>query len=275
MTRTPETLALVSGDIVFEVDPAAGGRVTSFRLAGREALLAPDVDENNYGSTLWTSPQSDWGWPPPPEFDQVAYAATRAEETITLVGPSVTTLRVRLEKRFSLDRPRGAIEIEYSLHNPSETARTYAPWEVSRVPLGGLTFFPTGERSLGPLPVVQRGGMTWYAHAPQSLDDTGQKHSADGREGYIAHAGGGLLFVKTFLDLPPERQAPGEGEVEVYGNNRYVEVEAQGPYAPIAPGGLARWRVRWYLRALAENDVGIENGVMMAKLREILGQDRA
>ena len=43
---------------------------------------------------------------------------------------------------------------------------------------------------------------------------------------------------------------PGEGEIEIYANNRYAEIEVQGPYAQIPAGASAFWRVTWYLRKL-------------------------
>ncbi len=245
---------LAFGEVSFEVDAGAGGRITSFRLGDIEALTGPDVDPDNYGSTLWSSPQSDWGWPPPREFARSPVAVSRDPDTLTLVGPPHAGLGVRLEKRFSIDRARSAVTLEYSIHNVSAVPKTYSPWEVSRVPPGGLTFFPTGAKAHGPLAVERRGGMTWYAHEPEALDETGQKHSADGERGYVAHAHRGLLYVKTFLDLPPARQAPDEGEVEVYGNCKYVEVELQGPYAAIPPGAAAVWTVQWFLRRLEGRD---------------------
>lgn len=274
MTRAARH-ALECGALTLELDPAAGGRVTSFRYGDLEALTSPEVDANNYGSTLWTSPQIDWGWPPPVEFDGRPYDVHESDGAITLVGPPIASLGVALEKRFAVDRVRGAFEITYGIRNVGRVTRRYAPWEVSRVPARGLTFFPSGDAQAGPLPVGREGGITWYSHAPETLDDVGQKHSADSREGYLAHANAarGLLFVKTFADLPPEMQAPGEGEVEVYGNNRYVEVEAQGPYASIEPDSVVRWTLRWYLCPLEASESRIGSAALMNRVQSIRQRD--
>ncbi len=242
-------------DLTLEVDPRTGGRVTSFRLRGAEALSGPDVHPTNWGSTLWTSPQSAWGWPPPREFDDVAHSAEIDGDALALRGPTCAAVGVSLGKRFSLDIEGRAVLIEYSAENRGPAARALALWEVSRVPKGGLTFFPTGEGTHGTLPLEVAGGGTWYLHRPETLTADGSKSSGDGTGGFIAHAGGGLLFVKSFDDLGPEEQAPGEGEVEIYGNTRYVEVEVQGPYVTLAPGSSTRWSVRWTLRELAGRDL--------------------
>jgi len=252
---------LEAGDVRVAIDPIGGGRVTSLRLSGVEVLSGPEVHPSNYGATLWTSPQSDWGWPPPAEYDSLPYSwATDEEGALTLIGPVCQNLEVRLVKRFSIDRRNGAIVVESQIENIGRARRAFAPWLVSRVPARGLTFYPTGATWGGPLPVERIGGVTWYLHEPDVLTETGAKSFGDGRHGFVAHVHGDILFVNRFVDLPPELHAPGHGEVEVYGNDRYVEVEVQGPYTVIAPAGLSpRWAVRWHLKRLPPDvatDVG-------------------
>jgi hypothetical protein len=246
--RSP--LALELDGLRFEVDPLVGGRVTSFSLEGADVLTGSDVDPDSYGSTFWTSPQSDWGWPPPPELDRAPYSVIEHGETITLAGPPNDALGVRVTKQFSVDRVRGAVVLRYTIANEGKTPRRYSPWEVSRVHARGLTFFPSGQPAVGPLRVERVGNGTWFAHEPDGLDSTGQKAFAHAAQGFVAHAGRGLLYVKSFPEVPSELQAPGEAEIEVYANDRYVEVEVQGPYTVIAPGDCTTWSVRWYLRKL-------------------------
>ena len=234
----------------FEVDPRVGARVTSYRLEGFDVLVGPDVDPSNYGSTFWTSPQSDWGWPPPPEMDQAPYAAVVDGETLTLTGPPQAALGVRVVKRFSADRARSAIVAEYTLENVAATPRTYAPWEVSRVRASGLAFFPVDAPPTGSLEGERRDGIFWVPYGAAPRTEAGDKLFADGTRGFLAHAGEGHLCVKAFRDTPPEAHAPGEGEIEIYVNKRYAEIEVQGAYAPIAPGGAVSWTVTWYLRKL-------------------------
>jgi hypothetical protein len=104
----------------------------------------------------------------------------------------------------------------------------------------------------GSLQLEQRAGGTWYAHDPRVLSQVGEKAYGDAGLGFLAHVlPGRVLFVKAFVNLPPGQHAPGEGAVEIYGNDRYVEVEVQGPYAAIDPGAWSPpWAVRWYLRSI-------------------------
>jgi hypothetical protein len=241
---------LAFDNVSFEVDSQVGGRVTSFRMDDLDVLSGPDVDSRNYGSTFWTSPQSDWGWPPPVEVDCNPYGVLAEGDALTLTSAPQGSLGICVSKRFSADRANGAVVLEYSIHNVSSTPKLYAPWEVSRVPSYGLTFFPTGAWSAGSLRVQRCAAATWFHHDPSVLHEAGEKSTADGAGGFVAHASRGLLFLKSFADVPPELQAPGEGEIEIYANNRYVEIEVQGPYARIDAGASASWKVMWYLRKL-------------------------
>jgi len=250
------------GDTVFAVDAAQAGRITELSLGGRNILTtAQSPGQNNWGSTFWTSPQSDWGWPPPVEIDPGPYAIQVVGGSLVLASAVAPGLGLAVSKRFSVDASRGVVNIEYGIANRGPQPRAAAPWEISRVAAGGLTFFPMGEgqpwqglQELLPLTILD--GVAWLPSGtmPASTD---QKAFADGREGWIAHVAGGLLLVKSFPGISAAQAAPGEAEIELYtdANRTYVEVENQGAYVNLAPGAGLSWPVRWFLRKL---DAGIQ-----------------
>src|SRR5215471_14365094 len=135
---------LEAGDAALEVDPSKAGRITALRLGGRNLLTGPDVDAGNYGSTFWTSPQSQWGWPPVPEIDSAPFAAAIEGDAVVMRGPVSAALAVSVDKRFSTDAARGAFRLEYRIQNRGAAPTRLAPWEITRVAPGGLTFYPTG-----------------------------------------------------------------------------------------------------------------------------------
>jgi hypothetical protein len=246
------------GELALEIDPAVGARITGFSLAGRNLLTGPEVDPGNYGSTFWTSPQSAWGWPPVPEIDNAPFRASVEDDgtggTLVLRGPESARLGVAIEKRFRVDRPRGRFVIEYRIANTGTAPVDAAPWEITRVPPGGVTFYPTGTGIFPPsnlAAVHEEGGVTWYAWDRAAITEH-QKLFADAGEGWIAHVDGDALFVKTFVPVPRAAQAPGEGQIEIYASpaHTYVEVEQQGAYERIAPGSAVRWAVGWTARRL-------------------------
>jgi hypothetical protein len=247
---------LTLDDVRLEVDAARGGRVTALRLGERNLLSGAEVDPINYGSTLWTSPQSAWGWPPVEEIDSAPYVGALEGEAIVLRGPASAQLGVAIEKRIEADRARRAFVLGYRVVSHASGLVRVAPWEVTRVQPNGLTFFAAGAGIYAPsdLPARDVGDVTWVHHDAAVIAGH-QKLYADAGEGWIAHADGDALFVKTFDLVPRAAHAPGEAQIEIYASSlhRYVEVEQQGACEALAPGGALEWRVEWRVRRLPES----------------------
>lgn len=248
-------LALAS--LVFEVAPA-GGRIVDVSLPGGTNLLTgPDVDALNFGATFWTSPQSGWNWPPPDSFDTAAFAPGGSDTSLALTGPADLSTGTRIGKQFTA-RSSGAVDVEYSITAVGVDG-TFAPWEVTRVFPGGLTFYPTGADTphaggaFALPPTTTGAGCTWYQH-PGSPPGADQKLLADGAGGWLAHVAGRVLLVKKFGDVPLGMTAPGEAEIEIFadGQGRYVEVEEQGAYQALPQGHTLSWPVTWIVRALPD-----------------------
>ncbi len=203
---------------VFAVDAAKAGRIVTFSLAGKNILTAAkNSQDNNWGSTFWPSPQSAWNWPPPAELDPNPYAASLCGAALSMTSQTSAALGLAVTKQFSVDAAAGVVTIEYGLVNRGTQARSVAPWEITRVAAGGLTFFPMGDGS--PTKGTQdllnlqiTDGVAWFAYNAASITNE-QKVFADGSEGWIAHVDGNLLLVKAFSDTPAAQAAPGEAEI--------------------------------------------------------------
>ena len=266
-------------DVSFEVDARTGGRVTALRLDGRNLLTGPEIDAGNFGSTFWTSPQSAWGWPPVPEVDHHEYRASIEESAIVMRSAPSASLGVEIEKRFAADRARGAVLFEYRIHNLGALPIQTAPWQITRVGPGGLTFYPSGEGAFPPsnLGVQDALGATWYDYDKASITEH-QKHFADGREGWLAHVDRDALLVKTFPAVPRAAHAPGEAQIEIYASpaHTYVEVEAQGAYETVEPGGALTWQVVWLARRLPEIlPISVGSEALLAHVRALVAADVA
>jgi hypothetical protein len=244
---------LALDDVSLEIDPTIGARITGLHLEGRNLLLGSEVDAGNFGSTFWTSPQSTWGWPPVPELDHGPYEAVVEGGTLVLRSSPSRTLAVQVEKRFAADAGRGAFLLEFRIRNRGSEPARMAPWQITRVHPGGLSFFPSDEGAYPPSNLLVREvqGITWYAFDAATVTDH-QKLFADGREGWLAHVDGDALLLKTFAVVPRDRQAPGEAQIEIYATpaHTYVEVEVQGAYETIAPGAVSTWSVSWLVRRI-------------------------
>jgi len=256
--------SLSLGSTYLELDPGNGARMTALRVGGSSGpnLLA-DADvtgqADNWGSTFWPSPQN-WAWPPTDDgsinaINTLPYAAVSEGLTLTLTSQlNAAPPTVSVVKKFSADLAKEAIVIDYTMTNGGPAPVTVAPWEITRVAAGGITFYAEAsepvvhEPTMVLPPTTLADGVRWYQHDPSVVDPT--KFFADGK-GWIAHAAGELLLIKSFADLAPDQSPTGEAEIEIFAAPKYVEVENQGAVQTLAPGDALHWTVRWYARKLA------------------------
>lgn len=238
----------------FECISGSAGLITGFFLNGRNIFHGSKAGGAMIGSTFWISPQSRWNWPPPAELDSAEWTALIDEEAmkIELVSPVCRSLNVQVTKSYTVDLSIGAIVLTYSIANTGKAAREYAPWEITRVSPGGLSFYPAGTGKSRSGSFAAMPGMT--ALSTVWIDYRGtqgqRKLFADGAEGWLAHTDGSLLLLKSFDNIDPSQAAPGEAEIELFSTSAYGEVEQQGAYVSIPAGGSVSWQVTWLLRAL-------------------------
>jgi hypothetical protein len=258
-TTNGSKYSLNLGDTFLELDAANGARMTALRVGGSTGpnLLADSVttgQPDNWGSTFWPSPQN-WAWPPT-EADSInaintlPYTPVSDASTLTLTSQlNATPPAVSVIKKFSVDPAKEAIVIDYTMTNGGTVPVSVAPWEITRVAAGGITFYAdAGDASVALPPTTLTDGVRWYQHDPNAAAQP-DKFLSDGK-GWIAHAAGDLLLIKSFPDITPAQSPTGEAEIEIYSDKKYVEVENQGAVQTLAPGEALHWTVRWYARKL-------------------------
>jgi hypothetical protein len=256
------------GPISFAVNPGKGARITSFQLGGDEMLAAVTAHPQYWGSTLWTSPASDWVVPgtfvPPAVVDSDPYMTTVSADgviTATSAPSTANGKRFVVAKVFHADLAKRAIVIDYKITNMGAATFKLSHWEVTRVLPDGLLFFPTGTtRKVDFLKqvvqVTQAQGYTWYDNTSHVKGMGESKAGADSPGGFVAqvapHANGDILFVKAFKAITLAAAPPDHDPVEFYCNDShtYVEIEDHSAYADIVPGATYTQTVTWYLRRL-------------------------
>lgn len=127
---TPE-FEVLSGDIVMKIS-ASGGRIISFKY-GETEILTQSSEHENFGSTLWTAPQSDWGWPPFAVLDSMEYLVEQKGTVLKMISEPDPKSGFQFEKTFTI-ASENTIQIEYLIRNISETSKSVGAWEVTRVP---------------------------------------------------------------------------------------------------------------------------------------------
>ena len=250
------------GSVVLDVNPMVGARVTSLTF-GSTNILVPyacasydgNSTCNDSGSTFWTSPQTAWGWPPLAAIDGNAYTPTVSGNQLTLKGSADATLGAGVTKVISADSGTGWITLTYTID--ATKAIQAAPWQITRVPRGGLVLFPltsiiTNSNSFTTWTLSPSGGYEWIDDSTQTtVQSPGPKIIADGGVAgqtttWLAYVLGGNLLLIKYPNVQAGSFAPNEGDTEAYPGAGYIELEAQGTYAPIAANtSSALWTVQW------------------------------
>jgi len=239
------------------VDPAPGGRIVSLKLGTPEFLYLSTANNNLlWGSVFWTAPQSDWNWPPPAAHNLNAYTGGPQGDVLVLAGGQDNASRFSMVKRFSGESSDTSISLTYTIKNGGTAARSAAPWAITRVLPGGLTFWSKGPGSMRgnhATLVKEQGGWVWFDHAAGSgVSGNIPKLFGDGA-GWLAHVNaGGQLLLMVFPDIAQAQAAPQEAEIEIYTepSQKLMEIEHLGAYASIAAGDSLSYSIRWYFRQL-------------------------
>jgi hypothetical protein len=265
VSETDYKLDLKTCGVVMDVNPKIGARVSKLQLGGKD-IFKPhtattwigDDASNNSGSTFWPSPQSGWtpNWPPPAEIDGNAYTPAINGTHLVCTGSASSALGVSVVKDFSADDSTCWISVLYTIKATKSVSA--APWEISRVPRGGIAFFPVGDSTkLAPGPLqakVTTAGtptIAWFDDTTKSSTSSdGSKLIADGANGWLAYALGGNLYLKKFADVEPAKFATKEGDIEIYPGTDYLELEVQGAYTSLTANGTLPWTVKWRVVAI-------------------------
>jgi hypothetical protein len=250
------------------VSAKTGGRILDLKIAGTNLLTGPEVNIQNYGSTLWPSPQSSWinGWPPPATLDSEPYEVKSTDKKLSIISAVDSRFSVKFEKEIAISLADTSIQLVYRIHNPSNRTVQMAPWEVTRVVRGGFTFYPKGDDdirydiSTADIPLQLIDGVYWLQDSNQPRGRA-QKSFSDGSEGWTAFAWQNVMLIKKHEDIPSNAHAPDQGEVEIYlsGDSHYIEVETQGRFSGIAAGKSVTWTMKWYPRQIS-TDINVSKG---------------
>lgn len=252
--KSDKVFEVKAGNAVMKIS-SNGGRIVSFKHVNQE-FLTQSSEHENFGSTLWTAPQSDWGWPPYDVLDNQEYQVEQKGDLLKMTSKPDQKSGFQMIKTWKAFGKQ-SIEIEYQIKNISGKPKSVGAWDVTRVPCGGLAFFPDG--GAGKVPEsslksdLQKNGIKWISIDKNPITDH-QKSFSTACEGWLAYALNGLLFIKQFPDTNPEKYSPQQGEVEIYVNKEktYTELENHGDYQVLKPGESLSYKQTWLLIPIPE-----------------------
>lgn len=248
-SKLSDLYQLNAGNVCLIVDASLGARVVSLKMDGNEFLSGKEVHPENFGSTFWTSPQKDWGWPPSPVLDSKPYQTKKNSKGYLFTSGIEHGCSYQVMKQFIANEMDTSFTITYTIKNVSDTMRKVAAWEITRVPGSGITFF-AGDTSQflaeSNLKTEHNYDLNWFVYKPNHF---ARKLYINGK-GWLAFTNKNGLLVKSFPDNPVGSAAPVEEEVEVYVHPdiTYIELENQSVYSELQPGQTFSWAVKWFLR---------------------------
>lgn len=243
-------ITLTRDSISVTVDPAYGGRLISLKYGGKEVLnTGPDSAGYTMGSVAWTSPQEDWGWPPPAIFDTDTFEVQQVEDDQVVLVSALAESGLRLQKRVVLGKD-SEIGLTYWLTNMGAAAVSVAAWEVTRLPYAGrIEFYADSIRTERQTDVVEtRDSLrTIYfddRHAGRA------KVFADLDTIPATYYNDGIAFEKHTVITDIRRVAPGQAPLEIYlePERQFVEFELQGEYRRLEYNETIALRTKWRLR---------------------------
>ncbi len=254
------------------VVPAVGGRVARFSLAGENILFENPA---SLGRTLGSSQEELWlggaqcdvgppGLPPHPALLEGRYGWDLKDFSAHVTSEPDRDLGVVLEKNFVLAPDTGDLGVVQRVRNISQDNLTRSLVDRTICPGGGFIFFPLNKQSRFPAGWSQRrvvdGNVIYDGDHPDAfqvrvldgvlvVSAVGDVTAlgADTMAGWIAYTRGKILFVKYFPCFGRGRYSNGGNTVEIYFNQRAVELSPRSPETTLAPGQSYAFPEQWTL----------------------------
>jgi len=282
VSRQQDNFILNNGHATLTVSPAKGGRVLGLTLDGFEFLAIEkrgNEQINSYGSVLWSSPQSEWSWPPLPELNTHPYSITCDKDSTAIVLTSEIEPKTGYQfvKSYSIGEHPETFKIAYTIINHSDKTKDVAAVENTRVNPTGMAFFPKGdtEPSSGifyPLEIKTLNNIVWHQFEPKKILQDHHKVMMDGKEGWLAYTQGQYLFVKRFADTPADQSPETERQIEIFGHSdrTFAELKHQSALHHLKPGESFTWEVEWQVKKLkagTDTQLGSQDLVDAARAR--------
>jgi len=267
--RGQPTTRIANDHLWLDVLRAAGPRIIRLGLHGStDNVLAETPDAG------WQTPHGRYElfgghrlWFAPEDPDLVAVPDSHGltlrmtDNGVRLIGqPDPVTGLVR-SISVRLDPQAAAIELRHELLNAGAATIELAPWAITQLPLGGVATLPqpsvTSEQIVQPNRLVVLWPYTsWQDPRLQFRDGECSVTATSGPPlkigafvagGSVSYSRNGITLTKLFKPIAGARYADLGCNVEVYADERFLELEVLGPLTRLAPGVSVVSDERWEL----------------------------
>ncbi len=271
-------LRLANADVEVIVTLDVGPRVIAFRKPGGFNVM------KNYDSMMGGTNEPEWQirgglrfWLAPEDLTRTYYADNRPV-TWTQTGPHAATftpppeIEYGVQKTMSLALAGNTVQVTLAVTNIGDEPTELAPWAPTVMAPGGIEIIPLpGKRnhpghvrnaqspadfapnqSIVLWPYFDFSDSRWsfgkkYILLRQDSKKSPTKIGLAHREGWVAYANSGTLFVKRFDYREGAVYPDGGTRYQTFSNEDMLEMETCGELVTLAPGEAATLSESWAL----------------------------
>jgi len=282
----PNCYRVSNGTVEFIATTDVGPRIISFGFVGGANLFFVREDfagrtggaewKNYGGHRIWHAPEDKARTYEP---DNGPIDAKVVANGLVLTMPPEPSTRIQKEIEITLDPVTSEVTVVHRLRNIGAWAVELAPWALSVMAPGGFAIAPMPtafhpdrllpNRALTLWPYTNMRDDRWLWGTDYVLlrhkviGDPARERTKVGVNdtlGWAAYYLKPYLFLKRFTPVEGARYPDYNSSLEVFTNDRMLELETLGPLATLQPGGVATHVERWELHrdielAFSEDDV--------------------
>lgn len=214
------------------------------------------------GQRLWAAPENaeDTYFPDnsPARFQEIC------EGIYEVTAPKEASTGLQKQMRIELAHDRAALTVVHTIFNVGSTPKEFSPWALSVMNLHGLAIVPlppyeSHADNLAPVsPIVLWAytdlsdprwtiGSKYVLLQQDPLAGSPQKIGLQISQGWAAYVLDSVLFVKTFEHDYHAAYPDFGSNVEIFTDNRILEVESLGPIAIVEPGASCSQTEHWHI----------------------------
>jgi len=254
------TRIISSAHLRLEFLAQAGPRIVRLMLAGSDENLLAEVPDVHWstpygeyfvrgGHRLWHAPEAI---PRSSIPDNSGLVIEERNGAVRLCQPPEPETHIAKSLEICLHEDRPAVTLRHELQNGGAWPVELAPWAITQLPLGGLAILPqrtepTDRHGVAP----NRHLVLWpYTRWQDPRLRLGDEHIVIeacpnlpafkvgymNHHGWISYLRRRVLFIKRFEPHVDQPHADLGCNVEVYCNERFIELETLGPLCRLAPG---------------------------------------
>jgi hypothetical protein len=264
-------LRLSNSQVELVITTEVGPRIIRYGLHGEANIFGEFPEQAGLqggdewriygGHRFWHAPE---GIPRTYVPDNFPIQHAFIDDFVRLIQPVETTTGIEKEMDIRLADHSTQVQVTHRLRNRGLWAVELAPWALSVMAAGGTAILPLPPRGSHDENLLPANTLTLWAYTDLSdprftlsgrfillrqdpARETPQKIGAQVQAGWAAYALGGQLFFKRFNYQPGAVYPDGGCSVELYTDQRIIEVETLGPLVRLEPGSTVEHIETWHL----------------------------